>query len=67
MIEVREERSDVFAAIREVNHRTFGQPQEGHLVDALPSNGAVPLSLVATLEGQVVGASGLFVDWSPVF
>lgn len=54
-IQIREERADDVAAIREVNKRAFGQDQEGNIVDALRSNGAALLSLVATLDGQVVG------------
>ncbi|HVI70327.1 MAG TPA: N-acetyltransferase [Pyrinomonadaceae bacterium] len=53
--ETREERADDVAAIRDVNRRAFGQDQEGNIVDALRSNGAVLLSLVATLNDQVVG------------
>lgn len=52
--EIREERPDDVAAIRDLNKRAFGQGQEGNIVDALRSNGAVLLSLVATLNGQVV-------------
>jgi putative acetyltransferase len=55
MIEIREERPDDVAAIRDVNKRAFGQGQEGNIVDALRSNGAAMLSLVATLNDLVVG------------
>jgi len=55
LIEVREEMPDDVAAIREVNRRAFGQDQEGNIVDALRSNGAALLSLVATLNNRVVG------------
>lgn len=41
--------------IRDVNKRTFGQGQEGSIVDALRSNGAALLSLVATLNGRLMG------------
>jgi putative acetyltransferase len=61
-IVIREERPDDIAAIRDVNARAFGQDQESDLVDALRSNGAALLSLVATLNGQVVG----HVMYSPV-
>jgi putative acetyltransferase len=54
-VEIREERSGDVAAIRDLNKRAFGQDQEGCIVDALRSNGAVLLSLVATLNGRVVG------------
>ena len=55
VIEIREERPDDIAAIREVNRRAFGQDQEGNIVDALRTNGAARLSLVATVNGQVAG------------
>lgn len=55
LVEIREERSGDIVAIRDLNKRAFGQEQEGNIVDALRSNGAVLLSLVATLNGQVVG------------
>ena len=55
LIEIREERPDDVAAIRDVNRRAFLQDQEGNIVEALRSNGAALLSLVATLNGRVVG------------
>ena len=55
LLDIREERPDDIPAIRGVNNRAFGQTQEANLVDALRSNGAVLLSLVAALDGQVVG------------
>ncbi len=54
-IEIREERADDVAAIRDVNRRAFGQELEGNIVDALRSNGAALLSLVATLDDEVAG------------
>jgi putative acetyltransferase len=55
LVEIREERPDDVAAIRDVNQRAFGQDQESNLVDALRSNRAALLSLVATLNGRVAG------------
>ena len=55
LIEIREERPGDVAAIRDLNKRAFGQDQEGNIVDALRSNGAALLSLVATRKGRVVG------------
>jgi predicted N-acetyltransferase YhbS len=60
-IEIREERPNDIAAIREVN-RAFGQEQEGNIVDALRTNQAVSLSLVATLDDRVVG----HITYSPL-
>jgi len=62
MIEIREERLDDVATIREVNQCAFGQDQEANIVGALRSNGAVLLSLVATLNGRVVG----HIMYSPI-
>ena len=62
VIEIREERFGDVAAIRDVNKRAFGQDQEGDIVDALRSNGAALLSLVATLNDRVVG----HIMYSPI-
>lgn len=62
MIEIREEGPDDVAAVRALNRRAFGQDLEGDIVDALRSNGASVLSLVATRNGQVVG----HILYSPV-
>ena len=62
LIEIREEHPDDVAAIRDVNKRAFGQDREGNIVDALRSNGAALLSLVATLNGEVVG----HIMYSPI-
>ena len=55
LFDIREERPEDVAAIREVNKRAFGQDQEANIVDALRSNGASLLSLVGIVDGQVVG------------
>jgi putative acetyltransferase len=55
LIDIREELPSDVTSIREVNRRAFEQEQEGKIVDALRSNGAALLSLVATLRDQVVG------------
>lgn len=61
-IEVREERGEDLTAIRDVNKRAFGQDHEGKIVDALRSNGAALLSLVATDDGRIVG----HIMYSPI-
>jgi predicted N-acetyltransferase YhbS len=38
LIEIREERPDDHAAVREVNKLAFGQDQESNIVDALRAN-----------------------------
>ena len=63
MIEIREEQWGDVTAIRDVNRRAFGQDNEGNIVDALRANGAALLSLVATLQGRVVG----HIMYSPLF
>ncbi|HKR14845.1 MAG TPA: N-acetyltransferase [Pyrinomonadaceae bacterium] len=55
MFEIREELPADIPAIRNVNQQAFGQDQEGRIVDALRANGAALLSLVAVVDGQVVG------------
>ena len=55
LIQIREERADDIAAVCELNRRAFGQNQESNIVDALRANGAVLLSLVATVNDRVVG------------
>ncbi|MBI1872757.1 MAG: N-acetyltransferase [Acidobacteria bacterium] len=55
MIEIRPEQPGDIPAIRDVNRRAFGQDQEGNIVDALRANGAAVLSLVAAVDGRVVG------------
>ncbi len=54
-IEIRKERPDDIPSVSDVNRRAFGQEQEASIVEALRSNGAVSLSLVATLDSRVVG------------
>jgi putative acetyltransferase len=54
-VEIREERPDDVGAIRALNLAAFGRPQEGALIDALRTNGAISLSLVAAVEGRLVG------------
>jgi len=61
-LEIRPERPADLAAIRDVNRRAFGQDDEGAIVDALRSHGAASLSLVATIDGRVVG----HIMYSPV-
>jgi putative acetyltransferase len=55
LIEIREERPEDVAAVRDLNKRAFGQDQESNIVDALRGNGAALLSLVATMDDRVVG------------
>ena len=55
LLEIREEHPSDVAFIRDLNKRAFEQEQEGNIVDALRSNGAALLSMVATLNGRVVG------------
>ena len=55
MVTIRMERAGDSAAIRRVLEQAFGQPNEADVVDALRRRGAITLSLVATLDDQVVG------------
>ncbi|WP_050434105.1 GNAT family N-acetyltransferase [Chondromyces crocatus] len=55
IVDLRPEHPGDAAAIRRVNERAFNTPAEADLVDALTRNGGVTLSLVASIDGQVVG------------
>ncbi len=55
MTAVRDEQPADSAAIRAVNDAAFDQPLEGRIVDAPGAHGAVRLSLVAEVDGRVVG------------
>lgn len=55
MITVREERPDDRAAVRRVEEAAFGRPDEADIVDALRDDPAWALSLVAEVEGAIVG------------
>jgi putative acetyltransferase len=52
---IRPEQESDLAAIREVNRQAFGQDGEAQLVDDLRAEGYVRLSLVAEVDGQIVG------------
>src|SRR5262249_6004038 len=54
-VEIRPERSGDESGIRRVNERAFAQSSEADIVDAVRSAGAMTLSLVALLRGEVVG------------
>jgi putative acetyltransferase len=62
MIKIRAEHPTDIDNIRELNKRAFGQDEEGKIVDALRTNGGALLSLVATLDGRIVGQ----IMYSPV-
>ena len=62
MIKVREERPEDFEAVRRVNESAFGRPQEASLVEALRTAAEPHISLVAEVEGRVVG----HIFFSPV-
>ena len=52
---IRPERSADVAAVRTVNERAFGQPDEAALVDAVRARGERRISLVAVNGGRLVG------------
>jgi putative acetyltransferase len=59
---IRREASADVPAVRLVEERAFGRPEEAALVDALRAHGQMVLSLVAEVDGRVVG----HVAFSPV-
>jgi len=54
-IHVRAENERDHDAIGQVNCLAFGQDAEAHLVDALRAGGFAPVSLVAEVNGRVIG------------
>jgi putative acetyltransferase len=54
-VKIRDEQPGDAAAIFAVNQAAFGRPDEARLVDALRADGAATVSLVAELDGEVVG------------
>jgi putative acetyltransferase len=62
MLIIRAETDVDYSAVRQLNERAFHQPDEANLVDALRKNAKPYLSLVAELNGQVVG----HIFFSPV-
>lgn len=55
-IAIRDELLDDASAVRSVHIAAFGRPAEGELVDSLRVNHAVAVSLVAAVEGSIVGS-----------
>jgi putative acetyltransferase len=62
MLIIRAETQADHHAVRQVNERAFGQASEADLVDALRKNAEPQISMVAELDGQVVG----HIFFSPV-
>ncbi|MBS2014029.1 MAG: N-acetyltransferase [Deltaproteobacteria bacterium] len=61
-LEVRHESAEDEPAIRALNTSAFETDAEARLVDALRASGALTLSLVAVLDGRIVG----HIAFSPV-
>jgi putative acetyltransferase len=55
VIEIRQEKPDDFAAVRDVNEQAFGRTAEAQLVDLLRAAKKAVVSLVALHQGRVVG------------
>ncbi|MCB9430384.1 MAG: N-acetyltransferase [Ardenticatenaceae bacterium] len=55
MVIICEEALTDIVAIQQVNEQAFGRPQEAQLVAVLRAAGKIALSLVATVDGVVVG------------
>jgi putative acetyltransferase len=53
--EIRPERAGDIVAIRNVNDRAFGRPNEGGVIEQLRRDSVGLVSLVAQLDGEVVG------------
>ena len=55
MIEIRPERREDIPTVRMINELAFGQSQEADIVETLREDCPDTLSLVAVLDGRVVG------------
>lgn len=55
MITVREENKSDLIAIKNVNDKAFGQPQEGNVIDKIRASDSRVLSMVAEIDKNVVG------------
>lgn len=55
MIAIRREEPADIAAVHRVEEAAFERPDEADAVDAVRRNGGATLSLVATIDGEVVG------------
>lgn len=62
MIIIREEREADYAAVRIVNDRAFGTPEEGQIIEKLRKECQETLSLVAVRDEKIVG----HIFFSPV-
>lgn len=52
---IRDETPEDAGAVRQINDAAFGQDAEGRLVDELRKQGAAVVSLVAEVDGRIVG------------
>ncbi|MFH1032382.1 MAG: N-acetyltransferase [Chloroflexota bacterium] len=55
MLKIRSETLEDIIAIRQVNAQAFGREIEAKLVEKLRMNDALTISLVAVLDGEIVG------------
>ncbi len=62
VVQIQSERSEDYPAIRQVNTMAFGRPYEGALIDALRDAATPHISLVAVVDGHIVG----HIFFSPV-
>lgn len=62
MILLREEKPQDIGRIREINDAAFSQPNEGQIVDRIRESCLDTLSLVAVMDGKIVG----HIFFSPV-
>ena len=62
MIEVRKEKQEDYGAVRIVNDRAFGTPEEGRIIDMLRKVCQETFSLVAVSDEKIVG----HIFFSPV-
>src|SRR5215813_15372493 len=62
MLTLRSETPEDIPAIHHIHTAAFGRPNEADLVDALRQHNALTISLVAILDGRLVG----HITFSPI-
>jgi len=55
MITIRPENKEDLSTIKNVNDEAFGQPEEGNVINEIRKSDSQILSLVAEIEGSIVG------------
>ena len=52
---IRHEQPPDREQVRKINEAAFGRPDEADLIDRLRADGSILLSLIAEIDGQIIG------------